>query len=527
MSEYDSVVAALLEPGAYPERPATIEHRQTHISHLFLTPQHVYKVKKPVDFGFLDFSTFEQRRHFCYEELALNRRISPDVYLQVVKIRRGPGGRIAIDGPGDVLEHAVMMRRLPAEGAFDLLLAQNRVSPEQVRDLGRMVGGFHLAAETSPEIAESGSPDGVARNVVENFEQTADVVGKTISRGKYRRLQDYSMAFLEAHRELFERRAAAGRIRDCHGDLHTAQVFLTPEGVRIIDCIEFTKRFRYTDVVSDMAFMAMDLDYNDRHDLARVFVDSWLDRTGDHEGLDLLDFYKVYRAYVRGKVEGFRLADPHMPKDEKDAATQRARAYFNLAYFYIQRPATPRLVLSAGSIGSGKSTIARYLAADTGMALISSDVVRKRLAGVAPRERHYDAFGAGIYTPEFTERTYTEMLDLARAFLQEGRSVVLDATFGSRERRDAASALAAATGADYWAVECVATDETVQERLRRRQHRGGSVSDGRWEIYQQEKQHFQPLAEVPEGRHVVVHTSSRPVSESVQFVVGQLGLDPA
>jgi len=527
VNDYNAIIEALKQPPAYPERPGEIRHLQTHISHLFLTPEFVYKVKKPVDFGFLDFSTFEKRRFFCYEELTLNQRLSPDVYLQVVKIRRGPGGRISVEGTGEVVEHAVKMRRLPADCALDLLLAQNKVQTDQVQELGRMIGGFHLKAETNNEISGYGSPEGVAHNVVENFDQTAEYTGRTISPAKYQRVKAYSMAFLEQHRPLFERRAAGGRIRDCHGDLHGAQVFLTPDGVRIIDCIEFTKRFRYTDMVSDMAFMAMDLDHADRHDLSKLFVESWLDATGDREALDLLDFYKVYRAYVRGKVEGFRLADPHIPREEKEAATQRARAYFNLAYFYTQRSNSPRLIISAGLIGSGKSTIARHLATDSGMALVSSDVVRKRLAGVAPTERHYDGFGQGMYTPEFSERTYAEVFRLARQFLEEGKSVVLDATFGNRARREAAAAVAAGAGADFWAVECVATSEAVKERLRRRQQRANSVSDGRWEIYQQEKQQFQPIDEVPEGRHVVVQTSARPVFESVQYALTRLGLDPA
>lgn len=527
MNDYEAIIEALQHPGAYPERPSSIEHTQTHISHLFLTPDAVYKVKKPVDFGFLNFSTFEQRRFFCYEELTLNQRLSPDVYLQVVKIRRGPGGRIAIDGAGEVVEHAVKMRRLPSESSLDLLLALNRVKDQQVEELGHMIGGFHLKAETNSEIAGFGSPEGVAQNVVENFEQTAEMIGRTISPAKFQRLKDYSTAFLEKHRPLFERRAADGHIRDCHGDLHNAQVFLAPEGVRIIDCIEFTKRFRYTDVASDMAFMAMDLDHAGRHDLSKLFVEHWLAVTGDHEAMELLDFYKVYRAYVRGKVEGFRLGDPHIPREEKDAAAQRARGYFNLAYRYIQRSDKPRLIISAGLIGSGKSTIARHLAADCGMALIASDLVRKRLAGVAPTEHHYDDFGQGLYTPEFSDRTYLEVNRLARQFLEEGRSVVMDATFGSRARREAAAAVAAETGAEFWAVECVANDEAVKQRLKRRQQRANSVSDGRWEIYQQEKGQFQPLEEVPQGRRVVVQTSARPVGESVQYAVEQLGLDPA
>ena len=527
MSDYESVIQALESPGAYPERPAQIEHLQTHISHLFLTPEHVYKVKKPVDFGFLDFSTLEKRRAFCYEELALNRRLGPDVYLEVVKVRRGPGGRIAIAGSGEVMEHAVKMRRLPADRSLDRLLTSGQVTEDMVRDLGRIIGEFHLKAEASPKINDYGSPEAIADTVDENFRQTAAYINLTISSTKYGRLKEYSEAFQQRGRGLFERRIDEGRIRDCHGDLHCAQVFFTDRGVRIIDCIEFTQRFRYSDVASDIAFMAMDLDQAGRHDLSRVFVDACLEVTKDAEAQELLDFYKVYRAYVRGKVESFRLDDLHIPQQERDAASQRARGYFNQAYFYTQKRFPPKLVVCAGMVGTGKSTIARYIAADGGLTVISSDVVRKRLAGVAPMERHYEAFGAGLYSPEFSRRTYDEVLRLARQYLMEGHSVVLDATFGSRSQREAAAALAGETQADFWAVECVASEQEIHERLRRRQGRQASVSDGRWEIYQREKATFEPLSEVPEHRHVTVSTSSRSVAESVRFTLQELEVEPA
>ena len=526
MNDYTGVIEALEQSGAYPERPASIEHLQTHISHLFLTPDYVYKVKKPVDFGFLDFSTFEKRRSFCYEELVLNQRTSPDVYLEVVKIRRGPGGRIAVDGSGQVLEHAVKMRRLPAASAMDQLLATDQVSESMARDLGSMVAAFHGKAAATPEISAYGSPEGVAQNVIENFDQTEPFVGRTISAGKHQRLKAYSETFLIEQRPLLERRAAEGFVRDCHGDLHAAQVFFTDQGVRIIDCIEFTKRFRYTDVVSDMAFMAMDLDYAERPDLSRVFMESWLEVAQDPDAAALLDFYKVYRACVRGKVEGFRLDDPHVPKPEKDAAAQRARHYFNLAYYYISKSEQPRLILSAGMIGTGKSTVARYVASDSGMALLSSDSVRKRLAGVPATERHYEPFGTGIYAPEFSQRTYQALFTLAGEYLSAGHSVVLDATFGRRAQRDRAAALAAEYGADFWVVECVAEEPIIEERLRRRQQRGTGVSDGRLEIYEREKSVFEPMDDVPPDHYVRMDTSVRTVAESVSHAQLQLGIDP-
>ncbi len=524
-TDYEEVVKALEFPGAYPERPREIEHLQTHSAHLFLTPQFVYKVKKPVDLGFLDFTTFEQRRSVCYQELALNRRISPDVYLDVAKVRRDPGGRIGIEGSGEVLEHAVKMRRLPADRSMDRLLDQNQVTDEMAQQLGRLVGEFHLRAGTSPEIGRFGAAAAIAGVIDENFRQLEPYVGRTLSRQRWDRLRVYSQRFLEDQAQLLDRRAQKGRVRDCHGDLHTAQVFFTDRGVRIIDCIEFADRFRYIDVACDTAFMAMDLDRAGRYDLSRAFLDAWQEVTRDRQAARLFDFYKVYFACVRGKVESLRLDSAQFSPEEKAEAARRARTYFNLAYYYIQRRSPPVLLLSTGLIGAGKSTLARFAGGDAGFAVISSDVVRKRLAGVPADSRSYSAFESGFYTPEFSKRTYEELIAQARPLLLDGHSAVLDATFGRRWQREAAADLARETGAEYWVVECVAEERDVRERLRRRQARGTGVSDGRWDIYLRERGSFEPMDDVPPDRHLVVHTSGRPVADSVRFVLGRLGVD--
>lgn len=521
---YDELVAALESPAAYPGAPERVEHTQTHVSHLFMTAGDVYKVKKPVDFGFLDFTTPESREHYCREELRLNRRLSPEVYLDVVDICADATGTVRVGGPGQVLERAVHMRRLPAAAAMTELLAGNRLTEDMVAELGRMIGRFHLGAGTSREIAAYGLPDAIAGPVRENFTQTEAYRRRTILPYKWHDLREYGERFLAEQRHLLERRAADGWVRECHGDLHAGNVFFTDAGIRVIDCIEFNPAFRCIDVASDMAFMAMDLDAANRHDLSRVFVDAWLRETGDRGALQVLDFYKAYRAIVRGKVESFRLDDAATRDDERDGIVLRARGYFNLAFRYIQRPGRPRLILCGGLIGTGKSTIARYIANDAGMGVISSDVVRKRLAGARPTERHYDDFEGGIYTPEFSARTYAEQLRLAGQFLEEGRSVVLDATFSKRASRQAAAELAAAANADLWVVECVADDDDLRERLRRRESRGESISDGRWEIFERERAAFQPMDEVPAGRHVVVRTTGKPVRESVSFTLQHLGL---
>lgn len=309
--DYPALVQALLKPQVYPGEVTNVEIVETHISYLFLTGEHVYKVKKPVDYGFLDFTTLDKRRYYCYEELELNRRISPDVYLGVVEIREQDGS-YAIDGPGKTVEYAVKMRQLPEERAMKVLLERGEVSDEDMRHFAAKIAGFHSRAKTGPEITRFGDLEAVRENKEENFLQTEKYVDTTLSEDSFDDIVAYSRAFMDERKELFHRRAKEGRIRDCHGDLHTAQIFLETDPERgqggiisIIDCIEFNERFRYSDVAEDIAFLAMDLDFHGRPDLSRLFVETYVEESGDPGVLDVLNFFKAYRAYVRGKVTSF------------------------------------------------------------------------------------------------------------------------------------------------------------------------------------------------------------------------------
>ncbi len=520
ISSLPPIIQSLLDPSAYPELTESVELGQTHISYLFFTPNFVYKVKKPVDFGFLDFSTLEKRAYYCQQELQLNRRISPDVYLDVVSIVDVNGKYVIDEGvsspltlrPGSAraeqpVEYAVKMRRLPADRMAKVLLESNQLTDDMVRDLGRLIADFHQRAETSPEISSYSSLEGVSRNITENFEQTEKYIGQSISEKQYGRIKEYALGFLKENSQLFQRRVDSGRIKDCHGDLHLDQICFTDEGVRVIDCIEFTERFRFCDVASDIAFLAMDLEHNGRWDLSIALMYEYLAASGDTELKDLLVFYKCYRAYVRGKVESFRLDDPHISEDEKRAAALRASHYFDLSYAYASRSYPPYLVITAGMVGTGKSAVAEELASETGMAVMASDMIRKALAGVPPTERHYDTYSGGMYSPEGSQKTYQKMFRLAKDLLKEGQSVILDATFKKREDREKALSLAIEAGARLWTVECVCPEEIVKKRLEQRERKGASPSDGRWEIYERDKKDYAPLTELPSERHIVVDTS--------------------
>ncbi len=327
-----ALVQALLKPEIYPHSPKKVELVQTQMSFLFLTGDYVYKVKKPVDLGYLDYTTLEKRRFFCQQEIELNRRLCPDVYLEVVPVVNSLG-QIRLDGEGETIEYAVKMKQLPKELMMDKLLPQDRVTEEMVGRVAEKLATFHDKARTSPEISAYGKLEAIMINAEENFSQTEKYMGISISDPKYHRIKDYTNDFIKANKSLFQKRIDSGRIRDCHGDLHSAHVCIS-NGIYIYDCIEFNDRFRYGDVASEIAFLAMDLDRYRRADLSRAFVNAYVRLSQDKELLQLLNFYKCYRAYVRGKVESFKFDDPYVSDEEKTSALAAARRYFELAESY-------------------------------------------------------------------------------------------------------------------------------------------------------------------------------------------------
>ena len=327
------VVEALMKPEAYDEDPGQVELVQTHISFVFLTQNFVYKVKKAVNLGFLDFTTLEKRRFFCEKELELNRRLCGDMYLEVVPINRSKV--IKIKGEGETVEYAVKMKRIPQEKMLSRLLEENKVDEKLVGRIAKIIADFHSKAETNKRISEFGSLAIIETNWKENFEQTEEFVGKSISLKDFKQIQERVEDFLKRNTSLFEKRIADGRVRDCHGDIHSGNIFVA-DRVYIFDAIEFNERFRYSDVASDVAFLAMDLDFKERTDLSNFFIENYVKYSGDRELTELLPFYKCYRAYVRGKVVSFKLKDPNVSVKEKKAAMKEAKAYFKLASAYAK-----------------------------------------------------------------------------------------------------------------------------------------------------------------------------------------------
>jgi len=334
MIDQKQVLEALMKPEAYEEDPGNVELIQTHISAVFLTRRFVYKVKKAVNFGFLDFTTLEKRQYFCKKELKLNRRLCGDMYLEVVPINIAD--IVKIKGEGETVEYAVKMKRMPQEKIMAKLLEENKVDDKLIDRIAKIIAEFHLKAATSSRISEFGSLATIETNWKENFEQTDEFIGKTISADNYKLIRDKVEDFMKKNTTLFKKRMSEKRVRDCHGDIHSGNIFVTDE-IYIFDAIEFNERFRYSDIVADVAFLALDLDFKKRIDLSNFFVKKYVEYSGDRELMKLLLFYKCYRAYVRGKVTSFKLNDLKISDTDKIAAINEATSYFKLSSSYAKK----------------------------------------------------------------------------------------------------------------------------------------------------------------------------------------------
>jgi aminoglycoside phosphotransferase family enzyme/predicted kinase len=509
----EELIEALRLTDAYPHRPESVGFQQTQMSLVFLAGEFVYKVKKPVNLGYLDYTSLDARRAFCEKEVLLNRRLCASAYLGVVPVVRR-GSRLVVEGAGEAVEYAVKMRRLPADRMLDHLLTAGTATAPMLQGVARRLASFHGSGETTEEVSAFGRLSAIRGNTDENFEQTVEYIGRTVTRATHSLLRRYTDDFLDSHARLLESRVGEERIRDCHGDLHAAHVCMTDD-ICIYDCIEFNDRFRYGDTASEVAFLAMDLDRYSRRDLSSEFVNSYIEASGDGGLAAVLDFYKCYRAFVRGKVEGFRSVDSMSTVDEKDAARWRARRYFQLARGYAT--GRGRLIIMSGLSGSGKSRVAGELADRLGCSIIASDVVRKELAGLLPSEPRREPFGEGLYSEEWTRRTYEELARRAASMLERGLCVIIDASFLLAWQRRTALAMARQVGVRPVLAECTAPHATLVDRLVRRT----SISDARPEILDGQLKTREAIAENEESDHVVLDTERAP-ADSVEELWGHL-----
>jgi uncharacterized protein len=480
----DSLVQAMLNADFYPKPAGEVAHLETHISHLFFAGELVYKVKKPVRYSFLDFSTLEKRRYFLQEELRLNRRLAPSVYIDVLPIAFDDLGW-RLGGRAEPAEYTLVMRRLPDKRMLPFLLDTGQVTAAMMRDLAALLARFHSDAERVTDIEPDQYAGLVQAQWNDNLADLARTSSQVIDPENCHAIEKFGAEFFLRHCDTLKRRAANGWVRDVHGDLHSEHVCFAPEGIQIFDCIEFEPRFRRCDLASEIAFLMMDIDVRGGGRLIAPFLQRYRESIDDAEANDLLPFWQCYRALVRAKVYALR----------GERGFDSARRYARYAARLAWQPLLPFILIVSGLTGSGKSTLARELSERIGVPTINSDVVRKELAG--NKRRQPAPYNQGIYSAAMTEKTYAKMTREAEKLILSGRGVILDGTFVNRSQRQKILALAHRYQIPLLAIHCAVSDDITQERLAQRASAGTDVSDGRWEIYVQQKDAFEALDDIP------------------------------
>ena len=515
MPDIPELIRTLSEPSIYPHPVSSVVVIQTQMSVVFLAGEYAYKVKKPVNLGYLDYSRLNDRRYFCEREVELNQRLCSEAYLGVVTIKKH-FGKLNIDGKGEAVEYAVKMRRLPEELLMDQLLSHREITTEMIDRLARRISDFHKKAKTGTEISRFGSLSVIKTNNEENLIQAKPYIGRSLSSDQLDRIAHYTHSYLEENHILFEKRVKGGYIRDCHGDLHSQHICFC-FNLCIFDCIEFNDRFRYGDTASEVAFLAMDLEHAGQAALSREFVQDYIYHSGDTDMEHLIKFYKCYRACIRGKVNSFKIDDPNILLEDRETAMMLAQSYFNLADAYSHPK--PLVIIMSGMVGSGKTTLALELAQHLGMVYLSSDVTRKKMAGLSPNEHRFEPPYASIYSPEFTRRVYDFLYCDAVTALGSGYPVVIDASFLNSEEKESARQVATRCAAKFFIVQCTADEATIIRRLENRKD-WASYSDGRWEIYIKQKERTDSVSVGTEDSILV--DTTMPIEQNVRRILQKI-----
>jgi uncharacterized protein len=465
---------------------------ETHISYVLLNDEHAYKVKKAVNLEFLDFTTLDARRFFCGEELRLNSRLAPSIYLDVVPITGSPHAPI-LEGVGTPIEYAVKMRRFDQDGLLSRVLARDELTSELVDEIAAEVASFHGRAASAGAGVPYGAPDQVVGPARQNFSQMLDIVRDPGDRAILERLRAWTDGESVRCRSVFEARNQDGYVRECHGDLHLGNIALIDGKVTLFDCIEFNPSMRWIDVMSDVAFLDMDLRDRKRPDLAARFLNAYLELNGDYAGLAVLRFYVTYRALVRAKIAVLRLAQT-TGDGERRSLIDEYRGYLALAASAAEGRPHPVLLITHGVTGSGKTTRAQAAVDSMGAIRIRSDVERKRLRGLPALGLTSSALDEGLYTNELTRQTYDRLATLAHTVVAAGHTAIVDAAFLQRWQRDRLREVAADLKVPFMIADCAAPEPVLRERVMKRLEGGRDASEATIDVLEQQLAHADPLS---------------------------------
>jgi len=497
-------ISALIEqmqkPEFYPHPiPEPIQLIQTHVSYVLLAGDYAYKLKKAVNFGFLDFSSLEKRKHFCEAEISMNRAIAPELYLEVVPILEIEPGKFNLVGEGKAVEYAVKMRQFPQENLFSELFAAGKLTEKNIAELGNTVAEFHAQAISNDRITSFGEIEMIRAAFDENYQQTEKYIGIAQTKEQFAATKKYSNDFFAEKKELFKQRRDNNKIKECHGDLHLRNICLWQNKIQLFDRIEFNEPFRFVDVMYDVAFAVMDLDARGRSDFGNIFLNTYIEQTGDWEGLQVLPLYLSRQAYVRAKVTSFLLDDPNIPPEVKADSKKTAADYYRLAWEYTKSK-QGKLFLMSGISGSGKTTVARELAKKIGAIQIRSDAVRKHLAGIGLEEKG----GEDLYSLEMNQKTYDRLLELGIILTAIGFPVILDAKYDLISLRENAKVLAESNNIPLQILHCSAPIDILKERLSQR----SDISDATPDLLAKQQAKTEPFTPKEQKYVIEIDTSN-------------------
>ena len=523
------LIVFLESPPSYPHKPTEVRAIQTHISWVFIASPFVFKVKKPVNLGFLDFSTLEKRHYFCQREIELNRRLCPEIYLDAVPVYETDSG-FSFKPRGKIVEYAVKMKELPRGCFLNELLEKNLVGEKEINRVISILHRFYQAETPTPKIEQWGTPEKLKISTDENFTQVEPFIGKTISPAAFEAIRHYTNQFYGLNENLFHERIQQHRVLDCHGDLRLDHVHLTPEATTIFDCIEFNDRFRFIDIANDLAFLAMDFDFKGRSDVGNLFLRNAARELDDAGMLKVANFYKCYRAFVRGKVESIQATEKETTNSEEHQ--KQAVRYFRLALGYAIASAEPLILVVMGRVGTGKSFIAKRLASELDWPVFSSDETRKTLTGVPLTQRTPSELRAKIYSARMTQKTYGKLLESGFAAIgccsrgrrprlpQPHNGVILDATFSTRALRKFLRDECKKANVSIQFVELEVDPNEIKNRLKLRDEKTAETSDARLEDFEKLNAQYQPPSEFAPNMVSVSTTST--VSDTVKAILLRL-----